>query len=167
MLPHLTHTDLIAGVAILALIAALLADVIAWQGRRDGARALLTAHTHPRRQDRPPPRDPGDRRLDDRGPPPDQPERRRHRAPEDDRARRRDADDPRWHVDDRTMTERTAALIREDRRNAELDQPPVRLSNGRTVQPPEWWAAHDEPDTDELHPPTRDMRRLDPPERPR
>lgn len=85
----ITYTDLIAGAAVLAVALAAASTGIAFTARRYAARALTTAHVHP-----------GDRRQRDTGPPPDTPERRaHHRAPDDTRARRRDHDDPQWHVD--------------------------------------------------------------------
>lgn len=171
----MTRTDVLAAGIILAIILAAAADVVALRARRYGARALLTAHSHsPRR------RDPGDRRVADSGPPDGSPDRRRHRAPDDDRARRRDADQPRWHTVETPLSVGEALEVQrrftreaitgsgdgpEHPQGLAADEPPVPLSDGRTVQPPEWWAARRaEQRADE--PPTRDMRHVDPGERP-
>jgi hypothetical protein len=81
--------DLIAGLAVLAIVGVVVDGYLALRAGRESARALVSAHTHP-----------GDRRQRDTGPPPDTPERRaHHRAPDDTRARRRDHDDPQWRYD--------------------------------------------------------------------
>lgn len=81
----------------------------------------------------------GDRRQQDSGPPAGQPERR-HRDPDDTRARRRDLDDPQWRVDE--------------------------PSAGPATYPPRPVPRHRDPDelpTVEHAPPTADMRTLPPP----
>jgi hypothetical protein len=147
----MTRTDLFAVLAILAIVLATVADVLAWQARRYAARALTSAHTHPRRTDPPAPRHLAvDRRLDDRGPPAGQPDRRRHRAPDDVRATRsgstalREGTRPSSYVVvDSPLTERQANELRE------------RYSGEPT--------AH----LEQQDAPTRDMRAVDPRERPR
>jgi cell division protein FtsN len=87
----------------------------------------------------------GDRRQQDSGPPAGQPERR-HRDPDDTRARRRDLDDPQWRVE-------------------AVDAPHVRPEDPATY-PPRPVPRHrdpDEPATVEHAPPTADMRTLPPP----
>lgn len=145
----MTRSDAVGLVALVALVAAILADVLAFTARRYGARALISAHTHRRRDDPPPaPRNLAhERRTTDHGPPPGQPERRaRHADPDDERARRRDVDDPRWRtitVDRPLTAEQAAELAEQVRRRADTLDAPL-------------------PDP----PPTRDMRAIPPEQRP-
>jgi hypothetical protein len=95
----MTYVDLLAGLTIAALALAAGATGLAFTARRYAARALVSAHTHDRRRDDPPvPHHLArERREHDTGPPPGTPERR-HRAPTDLRARRRDTDNPQWQL---------------------------------------------------------------------
>jgi hypothetical protein len=104
----MTTLELLAvgvGVAVLLALAALVGVVLVWRRTR---RAVGYAHAHRRIPAEPvheeralnlgPPRATGERRREDRGP------EARHRAPDDARATRAEADDPAWRVEDGTPT---------------------------------------------------------------
>jgi hypothetical protein len=131
----MTHTQLaLLGVAavVLGLVAAGLAvyAVVLARTTVQAVRILTSPRGEP-----PAPRNLArERRETDQGPPAGVEERRRHRAPDDARARRRDVDDPRWRIpgaDERVQT---------------MPQ--------RAVRPPM---------PEDAHPETRDMRALPPP----
>jgi hypothetical protein len=136
-----THTALLA-LSCAALAVALIAvGLVVWLiYATRSARGM--AHRHLRSKDR---------RQQDSGPPAGQPERR-HRSPDDARARRRDLDDPQWRVE-------VPEEVRPD------DPPDVRPEDPATY-PPRPAPRHrspDEPATVEHAPPTADMRTLPPP----
>jgi hypothetical protein len=112
-----------------------------------------------------------DRRRRDEGPPAGQPERR-HRSPDDARARRRDEDDPQWRVEQVV----TPVEVRpEDPAYPEPEFGPSTPSGSSSANPltypltypPRPAARHlspdDAPETVEHPPPTTDMRTLPPP----
>jgi hypothetical protein len=157
----MTHAALLAlGCAALA-VALIAVGLVVWlifatRSARD------TAHRH-------------DRRRRDEGPPAGQPERR-HRSPDDARARRRDEDDPQWRVEHVVSPQ----IIRTDRpQDVRADDPaypepefgPSTPSGSSSANPPTYppypAARHrspdDAPETVEHPPPTTDMRTLPPP----
>jgi hypothetical protein len=132
-----THAALLA-LACAALAVALIAVGLAVWLIYATRSARGMAHRHLRSKDR---------RQQDVGPPAGQPERR-HRDPDDTRARRREHDDPQWRVE-------------------HVDAPqPVRPEDPATYPPrpaPRHRTPDDEPATVEHAPPTTDMRTLPPP----
>lgn len=88
------------------------------------------------------------RRKRDQGPPEDTPERR-HRSPDEARARRRDEDDPQWRIDE------------PQEKGGPPTYPPRPAAHPDPV--PGAHRAPDEPATVESAPPTADMRTLPPP----
>jgi hypothetical protein len=99
-----THEQLAILAAVGILLAVIGIGVAVWALLRaraavDAARSCLgVAHSHRATSPNPPRHLAVDRRERDAGPPEGVDDRRRHRAPEDARARRRDVDDPGWRV---------------------------------------------------------------------
>lgn len=136
------HTILLAVACVGIALGGIGCGLAAWLiwATRD---ARDTAHRH-------------ERRTRDQGPPEGQPERR-HRNPDDARARRRDLDDPQWRVEhvehlDVRRTDRPQDVRRED----PATYPPRPAPRHRSPE-------DESPSTVEPAPPTADMRTLPPP----
>jgi hypothetical protein len=135
----MTHAALLA-LSCAALAVALIAvGLVVWLTVAT-RKARDTAHRH-------------ERRTHDQGPPEGQPERR-HRYPDNSRARRRDLDDPQWQV-------------AEDPQIVRADRPQDVRADDPATYPPRPAPRHRDPDEDpatiEHAPPTTDMRTLPPP----
>jgi hypothetical protein len=128
----MTHAVLLAVACAAFAVAVIAVGLSSWliYATRD---ARTKAHRH-------------ERRTRDQGPPPGVPERR-HRSPDDARARRSAVDDPQWRV-------------------APVDGPPEVRPEDPATYPPRPAARHRDPNdpaTVEHAPPTADMRTLPPP----
>jgi hypothetical protein len=140
----MTHAVLLAVACAALAVAVIAVGLSSWliYATRD---ARTKAHRH-------------ERRTRDQGPPPGVPERR-HRSPDDARARRRDLDDPQWQVAEPTAGPSTPSGA------GSANPLDVRREDPATY-PPRPAARHRDPNdpaTVEHAPPTADMRTLPPP----